>query len=59
VGDTPFDAKAALGAGVSPIGVVGGVYGEAELRAAGCRAVYRDLEDLLRRVDQSPLAGAR
>jgi HAD superfamily hydrolase (TIGR01509 family) len=47
IGDTPYDAEAATRAGVSAIGVLGGAFGEAELRAAGCCAVYSDIEALL------------
>jgi HAD superfamily hydrolase (TIGR01509 family) len=54
VGDTPYDAEAALKAGVAAIGVLSGGFPEGDLRAAGCVAVYRDPADLLR---QYNLAG--
>lgn len=57
VGDTPYDAIAAHGAGVPSVGVLCGGFPEADLRAAGCVAVYRDPADLLARYDSSPLAG--
>ena len=44
VGDTPFDAAAAKGAGVACVGLTCGGYPDAEaaLRTAGARLVYRD-----------------
>lgn len=55
VGDTRFDAEAAVKAGIRPIGVLCGGFPEDDLREAGCIAVYRDPEDLLRRYESSPL----
>jgi HAD superfamily hydrolase (TIGR01509 family) len=55
VGDTPYDAEAARQAGLATVGVLCGGFPEADLRAAGCVAVYRDPEDLLHRYDRSPL----
>src|SRR5215213_2583790 len=46
VGDTPYDAQAARKAGLATVGVLCGGFPEADLRAAGCVAVYRDPEDL-------------
>jgi HAD superfamily hydrolase (TIGR01509 family) len=57
VGDTPYDAQAAGKIGLRTIGVLSGGWPEAKLREAGCIAIYRDAADLLRRYDQSPLAG--
>ena len=57
VGDTPYDAEAARKAGLRTIGVLSGGFPEASLREAGCVAVYRDPEDLLRNYERSPLAG--
>ncbi|MFT8245967.1 HAD family hydrolase [Roseomonas sp. BN140053] len=51
VGDSPFDAEAAGRAGITAIGVLCGGFPEAALREAGCRAVFRDPEDLLARFD--------
>ena len=42
VGDTPYDAQAALKAGVIPVGVLTGHFAAGELHEAGCRAVLRD-----------------
>ena len=56
VGDTPYDAEAARGAGLATIGVLCGGFPESALKAAGCVAVYRDPQDLLEKFDDSPLA---
>ena len=56
LGDSPYDAEAAVKAGIVPVGVLCGGFAESDLRAAGCVAVYRDPADLLRRYDDSPLA---
>jgi beta-phosphoglucomutase-like phosphatase (HAD superfamily) len=55
VGDTPYDAEAARKAGLATVGVLCGGFPEADLRAAGFVAVYRDPEDLLHHYDRSPL----
>ncbi len=55
IGDTPYDAEAAAKAGVRTIGLLCGGFPEAELRAAGCTAIYKDPADLLARYDDSPL----
>jgi HAD superfamily hydrolase (TIGR01509 family) len=57
VGDTPYDAEAARKAGIRAVGVLCGGFPEADLRAAGCVAIYRDPADLLRHYERSPLAG--
>jgi len=56
VGDTPYDAEAARNAGVKTVGVLSGGFSEQALREAGCIAVYRDTEDLVRNYETSPLA---
>ena len=56
IGDTPYDAQAAGKAGLRSIGMLCGGWSDAELREAGCIAIYRDPADLLARFDQSPLA---
>jgi phosphoglycolate phosphatase-like HAD superfamily hydrolase len=48
IGDTPFDARAALAAGVDPIGVLTGHFSRSDLVEAGCNSVLRDLIDLRR-----------
>jgi HAD superfamily hydrolase (TIGR01509 family) len=56
VGDTPYDAEAARGAGLACVGVLSGGFTRESLVSAGCVAVYRDPEDLLRDYAASPLA---
>ncbi len=56
VGDTPYDAEAAAKAGLRTVGVLCGGFPEADLRQAGCIAIYRDPADLLEHFDASPLA---
>jgi HAD superfamily hydrolase (TIGR01509 family) len=56
IGDTPYDAEAARNAGVKTVGVLSGGFTEQALREAGCIAVYRDAEDILRNYETSPLA---
>ncbi|KIU36908.1 HAD family hydrolase [Methylobacterium radiotolerans] len=56
IGDTPYDAEAAAKAGLRTVGLLCGGFPEADLRSAGCVAIYRDPEDLLDRFAQSPLA---
>jgi phosphoglycolate phosphatase-like HAD superfamily hydrolase len=43
IGDTPFDARAAVQAGVAALGVETGGFDDAGLRAAGCAAVFPDI----------------
>jgi phosphoglycolate phosphatase-like HAD superfamily hydrolase len=57
VGDTPFDAYAALAAGVEPIGVLTGHFSRNDLVDAGCNAVCRDLIDLCRLFTDDHAAG--
>ncbi|MFC7690547.1 HAD family hydrolase [Paeniroseomonas aquatica] len=58
IGDTPYDAEAAGRAGIRAIGMLCGGFPEADLRAAGCIAIYRDPAHLLAEFDASPLGGA-
>lgn len=55
LGDTPYDAQAAGKLGIRTIGMLCGGFPEADLREAGCIAIYRDPADLLARFDESPL----
>lgn len=55
VGDTPYDAQAAEAAGLQAVGLRCGGWSEADLREAGCIAVFDDPADLLARFEQSPL----
>ena len=56
VGDTPYDAQAAAKAGLKTVGLLCGGFAEADLRAAGCIAIYRDPAHLLADYESSPLA---
>ena len=49
IGDTPYDAEAAGKAGVRTVAVLCGGFPEADLRAAGAVAIFRDPADLLAR----------
>jgi len=55
VGDSPHDAEAAGKAGLRTVGVLCGGFSEADLRKAGCVAIFAGPEDLLRRYHESPL----
>ena len=55
VGDTPWDVKAAAGAGVCTLAVMTGGFSEAELREAGAAEVYESVAELTGRLDDSPL----
>lgn len=55
IGDTPYDAQAARGAGVATVGVLSGGFSEDVLMKAGCIAVYADIRALLVGYDGSPL----
>ncbi len=56
VGDSPYDAEAAKRAGLRTVGVLCGGFPKDALRQAGCIAIYKGPEDLLREYDSSPLA---
>jgi HAD superfamily hydrolase (TIGR01509 family) len=56
VGDTPYDAQAAIKANLRTIGLLCGGWSENELRQAGCIEIYRDPAELLARYAESPLA---
>jgi phosphoglycolate phosphatase-like HAD superfamily hydrolase len=56
IGDTPYDAEAAGKLNIKTIGVLCGGFPEAELRDAGCIAIFNDPADLLARYEQSPLS---
>jgi HAD superfamily hydrolase (TIGR01509 family) len=57
VGDTPWDVKAAGRAGLETVCVLTGGFAEAELREAGAVAVFASLEELLARLEETPLRG--
>ena len=50
---TPAIAAGKLG--IRTVGVLCGGFAEADLRKAGCIAIYRDPADLLDRLDESPI----
>jgi HAD superfamily hydrolase (TIGR01509 family) len=56
VGDTPWDVKAAAGAGVATIAVRTGGFSVDELEGAGAAAVYESIEELCARLDEPPFA---
>jgi HAD superfamily hydrolase (TIGR01549 family) len=56
VGDTPYDAQAAVKINLTTVGVLCGGFPEAELRSAGCVAIFRDPADILARYEQTPLS---
>ena len=56
VGDTVWDVKAAIDAGIACIGVLTGGISEAELKEAGAIAVYDSVKALLDDFDNSPIA---
>ena len=55
VGDSPWDCIAAKKARVPTIAVRTGGFSEEELREAGAVAVYASLDELLERIDETPL----
>jgi HAD superfamily hydrolase (TIGR01549 family) len=52
VGDSPYDAEAAGKAGLHTVGVLCGGFAEADLRKAGCTAVFLDPAEMLEKLDQ-------
>lgn len=55
VGDSPYDCEAARRAGIETITVMTGGFSERELLNAGAASVFESLEDLLARLDGTPL----
>lgn len=55
LGDTPYDAEAAGKASIWTIGVETGGWSRAELLAAGCIDVYKDVGDLLDHFEEGAL----
>ncbi|WP_207478372.1 HAD family hydrolase [Arenibaculum pallidiluteum] len=56
VGDTPYDAQAAHGAGIPCVGMLSGGFTEAELKASGCVEIWPDPEALWRNLGASLLS---
>jgi HAD superfamily hydrolase (TIGR01549 family) len=55
VGDTPWDVKAAARAGVETIAVLTGGFAESELRDSGACAVFESIDELRKRLAETPL----
>lgn len=55
VGDTDWDVAAAKRAGIGTIAVLSGGFPDAVLRDAGAIAVYESVDELRRKLDDSPL----
>ncbi|MEU4746722.1 HAD hydrolase-like protein [Actinosynnema sp. NPDC023658] len=56
VGDSVWDVEAARRAGMPAIAVRSGGFGDDELKEAGAIAIYDTPADLLKALDDSPLA---
>jgi HAD superfamily hydrolase (TIGR01549 family) len=55
VGDAPWDVESARKAGVETVCVITGGFSEQELRDAGAAAVFESVEELRRRLAETPL----
>ena len=55
VGDSTWDCEAASRAGVETVAVLTGGFSEAELREAGAVAVFESVDELRRRLAETPL----
>jgi HAD superfamily hydrolase (TIGR01509 family) len=58
VGDSTWDREAARRCGVPTVGLLTGGFSEQELLDAGARVVFASIEELLKVLDRTPLAGA-
>jgi HAD superfamily hydrolase (TIGR01549 family) len=57
IGDTPWDVEAARKAGLETLALLtGGAYSQQELLDAGAVAVFETVEQLRRRLDETPLS---
>jgi HAD superfamily hydrolase (TIGR01549 family) len=54
IGDSTWDAEAAKRAGLETIGVLTGGFSDQELRDAGCSVVFESIEELRKRLDETP-----
>ncbi len=59
VGDTPWDCEAAARAGIPTITVMTGGFSEQELLDSGSIAVYESIDELRKRISETPLGRAR
>jgi HAD superfamily hydrolase (TIGR01509 family) len=57
IGDAPWDCIAAKKAGVKTIAVLTGGFSREELETAGAVAVFESLEELMEKIEETPLAG--
>ena len=57
VGDTRWDVEAARQAGIETLAVITGGWSKQELREAGAAAVFESVDELRRRLDETPLGG--
>jgi len=55
IGDTTWDCQAAAKAGVETIAVLTGGFSDEELREAGAIAVFESIDELRRRLSETPL----
>lgn len=51
IGDTPYDAEAAVKAKIKIVGVKTGGWSEEKLKSEGCEEVFENLEDILKNYD--------
>jgi HAD superfamily hydrolase (TIGR01509 family) len=56
VGDSTWDCEAAKRAGIETVGVLTGGFSDQELLDAGAVCVFERIEDLRRRLDETPFA---
>jgi HAD superfamily hydrolase (TIGR01509 family) len=56
LGDSPWDCIAAKKAGVETIALLTGGFSRGELEEAGAVAVYESLDELIEKLDETPLA---
>ena len=57
IGDSPWDCIAAKRAGVKTVAVLTGGFSREELEKAGAVAVLESVEELIEKLDETPLAG--
>jgi HAD superfamily hydrolase (TIGR01509 family) len=57
VGDSTWDCRAAERAGIPTIAVLTGGFSEEELLESGATSCFHSIEDLRRRLDETPLGG--
>jgi HAD superfamily hydrolase (TIGR01509 family) len=55
IGDSTWDCRAAEAAGIASVAVLTGGFSEDELREAGAAEVFRSIDELRTRLDETPL----